>query len=132
MEGVLVDTSVLVEAERERRDARSLRPLASAVSVISVSELIHGARRADSPQRRARRESFVESVVTWLPVMDFDLMVARRYAALWADTAAAGIAIGAHDLMIAATAQLLDLPVWTRDSKDFSRIPGIRLIDVPR
>jgi len=126
--GVLIDTSILVDAERGGRDAGGIVDLPAAVSAITVAELLHGARRGDTGARRARREAFAESVIARLPVLDVDLQVARRYAALWADTAAVGTPVGPHDLLIAATAQLLDWPVWTRNLEDFRRIPGTRLV----
>jgi tRNA(fMet)-specific endonuclease VapC len=128
MDGVVIDTSVLIQVEREGRDLDTLPEIPAAVSVVTVAELLHGARRADTPARRARREALAESVVTGLPIVDLDLSVARLYATLWAETAVAGTPVAAHDLMIAATAQLLDLPVWTLDVKDFSQIPGVRLV----
>lgn len=127
--GVLIDSSVLVDSERNRRPPAELLDLPAAVSVVTVAELLHGARRADSAERRARREAFVDSVIDALPVIDIDLLVARRYAALWAETAARGTPVGAHDMLIAATAQLLDWPVWTRNLRDFRRIPGTRLVE---
>jgi predicted nucleic acid-binding protein len=125
----VVDTSLLVELERAGRNVEPLRGLGAVVSAISIAELLHGARRADSDSRRARREAFVEVIVTRLPVIDFDLAIARRYAALWADTMAAGTPVAPHDLMIAATAQFLGWPVWTRNARDFRRVPGTRLLE---
>jgi len=127
--GVLIDSSILVESERAGQGPHLLLDLPAAVSVVTIAELLHGARRADTPERRARREAFVETVTALLPVVDFDPPVARRYASLWAEAAAQGIPVGPHDLMIAATAQLLDWPVWTRNRRDFRRIPGTRLVD---
>lgn len=127
--GVLIDSSILVESERAGQGPHLLLDLPAAVSVVTIAELLHGARRADTPERRARREAFVETVTALLPVVDFDLPVARRYASLWAETAAQGTPVGPHDLMIAATAQLLDWPVWTRNRRDFRRIQGTRLVD---
>lgn len=129
MGGVLIDTSVLVDWERQERDVETLVTVPAAVSVVTVSELLHGAHRADTAARRARRQGFAESVVGRLPVVEFDLSVARLYAALWAETVSAGTPVGAHDLMIAATAQLLDVPVWTLDASDFKRIPGTEIVD---
>lgn len=43
-------------------------------------------------------------MLTSIEVIDFDLAVARRHAAVWARLEAAGNMIGAHDLQIAATA----------------------------
>jgi predicted nucleic acid-binding protein len=52
----------------------------------------------------ARAESFVEGLIAFLPVLPFDLDEARAHARLSADLQARGIAVGAHDLLIAATA----------------------------
>ena len=122
--GILIDTSVLVDRERGRSQAVDDLDEPAAVAAVTIAELLHGAARGETEERRARREAFVESIVAWLPVVDFDLEVARRYASLWARTAAAGTPIGAHDLMIAATAQLLGWRVWTRNTRDFMNIPG--------
>jgi tRNA(fMet)-specific endonuclease VapC len=129
--GVLIDTSVLIDAERAGDPPSALVDVPAAISAITVAELLHGARRADTAARRARREAFADSVAAHLPVVAVDVEVARRYAALWAETAAAGATVGAHDLMIAATAQLLDWSVWTRNTADFGRIPGTRLTGEP-
>jgi predicted nucleic acid-binding protein len=58
-------------------------------------------------------------------VVAFDLDVARVHALLSAELRAKGTAIGAHDLMIAATAVHLDAAIATRDLRSFSRIKGL-------
>ena len=65
--GVVIDSSVVIEAERQRLDvSRFPRNIASqigereaALCSISVAELAHGIHRADTPERRqARRRSW--------------------------------------------------------------------------
>ena len=60
-----------------------------------------------------------------LPVLPFDLTVARYHAALWAALAEKGALIGAHDLLIAATALAHGHSVATRDQRSFHRVPGL-------
>jgi predicted nucleic acid-binding protein len=130
--GALIDSSVLVAAERGTLDLewilRDYSEVDFALSAITASELLHGLHRADSEARRVRREAYVEAVLSKLPVIAFDLMSARIHAHLSAKLASSGITIGAHDLIIAATALSRGLDVATRYERSFPRIPGLSLI----
>ncbi|MDQ3035011.1 MAG: type II toxin-antitoxin system VapC family toxin [Myxococcota bacterium] len=127
--GTLIDSSVLVAAERGKLDLSTQLaedPATSiAISAITASELLHGVHRASSAAQRARRESFVERILESVPVIPFDLVAARVHARLWADLAARGIQVGAHDLTIAASALAIGFGVATRDMRSFPKIPGL-------
>jgi tRNA(fMet)-specific endonuclease VapC len=56
--------------------------------------------------------------------------VARVHAEIWADLAARGQPIEAHDLWIAASGLAHDLGVATRNASHFERIPGLRVVRV--
>ena len=84
----MLDSSVLIAAERERFDMSAFieaeAPMESLfISSITASELLHGVHRA-TPERRARREAYVEAVIRETPILPFDLPCARRHAGLWA------------------------------------------------
>jgi len=72
--------------------------------------------------------TFVETLLSRLPVIAFDLIAARTHARLWTQLAARGVAIGTHDLLIAATAIGKGLDVVTRDERSFPGIEGLTLI----
>ena len=129
--GILIDTSVLIAAERRQLD---LEPLLGklggeevAIASITASELLHGVHRLRGASR-ARSEVLVERLIGRLPVISFDLAAARVHAALSAELRARGTPVGAHDLLIAATAVLLDYAVATRDLRSFPRIKGLRIL----
>lgn len=86
--------------------------------------------RADTEARRLKRHAFVEKAIELFPVFPFDLSVARIYGRIWATLAKEGQAVGAHDLIIAATAISLDYTVVTANRKDFEKVEGLRL-EVP-
>jgi len=125
----LIDSSVLIAAERGdlALDAFSTRYAQEdlAISAVTASELLHGVHRARTPGQRQRRQAFVEGLLTRLPVIPFDLTVARVHASLWADLAKRGVAVGERDLMIGATAIARNYAVATRDEGSFSKIPGL-------
>jgi predicted nucleic acid-binding protein len=97
------------------------------IASITASELLEGVHRANTERRRAARESFVENLLGIVPVVPFDLRVARAYARLRARLPRAA-AVGAHDLIIAATAVALDFGVLTRDRRSFPRIPDLDVV----
>jgi predicted nucleic acid-binding protein len=130
--GTLIDSSVLIAAERQTLDleaamaAHADEPVA--IAAITASELLHGVQRAASPAQRQRRETFVERLLAVLPVFPFDLVTARIHASLWASLAAKGASVGPHDLLIAATAIASGYRVATRDRRSFGRIPGLEVV----
>lgn len=132
--GVLVDTSVLVAAERGLVDFAALRRRAmdapAGVAAITMSEFLHGASRANDLTVRTRRFAVAESLLRDLAVFAFGLREAQRHAELWAHLQREGTPIGAHDMLIAATALARGLDVVTLNRREFSRVPGLRLLDL--
>ena len=130
--GTLVDTSVLIAAQRGeldlRRAIRTDGDDAVAIATISASALLHGPHRMTNAVARARVERQVEHLLAQVTTIDFDLEIARLHARLGADLAAKGTAVGAHDLIIAATALALDYRVATRDRRSFPKISGLDVV----
>jgi tRNA(fMet)-specific endonuclease VapC len=132
--GTLIDSSVLIAAERNSLDlentlgAHAEEPVG--IASITASELLHGIHRAATPAQRQRRETFVERLLAVLPTFPFDLVTARIHSSLWAGLAAKGTNVGSHDLLIGATAITLGYRVATRDRRSFAKIPGLEVIVV--
>jgi tRNA(fMet)-specific endonuclease VapC len=125
---VLIDTDLLVDHERGADTVDSLLGDEElAISVITVSELLHGVHRARGA-RRTRRRAFVEHILSGFEPVPITEPVARVHAEVWADLAGRGATIGAHDLWIAATGLAHGLGVATRNAEDFARIPGLRVL----
>jgi len=127
--GIIIDTSVLIDLERRDEALETLLSTLGdedvAIAAIIVSELIVGIHRAEHASRRARREAFVSTVLEQIPVLPFDVIVARAHAGLWAQLAGTGQMIGANDLFIAATALAHGYSVMTENIREFSRVPGL-------
>lgn len=128
---VLIDTSVVIDAERRRAPLEALAgEQERAVSVVTASELLHGVHRASDPALRMRRHAFVESVLERLEPIPITARVARAHAEIWARLEADGTLIGAHDLWIAATAVAHGMRVATVNVRRFERVPGLELLAV--
>jgi tRNA(fMet)-specific endonuclease VapC len=128
---VLIDSSILIEAERGRLN---LEPHVARhgdeeafLSVVTASELLHGVHRATQPDVRARRSAFVEGILERFPLLSVELACARAHAQLWADLRQAGTLIGAHDLWLAATCVAHGLTMITANVREFARVPGLHL-----
>ncbi len=129
MAGWLIDTSVLVDAERGGGAlARVPDDEEHSISVVTVSELLHGVHRALDGARRTQRQAFVEHVLAELEVLPATVEVARIHADLWAQLEAGGDLIGAHDLWIAATALAHGMRIATANAREFERVPGLDVL----
>jgi tRNA(fMet)-specific endonuclease VapC len=126
---LLIDSDLLIALERDRAELLEAMPPDEelAISVITVSELLHGVHRAGG-EVRARRRSFVERIVAEFDAIPITTVVARNQAEIWAELATGGRVIGSHDLWIAATAITYDLGVATRNTSEFERVPGLRVV----
>lgn len=126
--GKLIDSSILIAAERGQLDlGRALtdhRDETFCISAVTASELLHGVERL-AAKKRAVTQAFVEGLVRSVPILPFDLAVARVHARVWAELRAKGRPVGERDLMIAATAMAHELTVVTRDERSFPHVPGL-------
>jgi predicted nucleic acid-binding protein len=124
----VLDTSVVFDLEHI--DASEL-PIEVAVSAITVAELAAGPHATSDPDERARRQDRLQRVEAAFDPLPFDSEAARAYGRVFAAVSAAGRkARGARavDLLIAATALSVDLPLYTRNGDDFRALDD--LLDV--
>lgn len=115
----LLDTSVIIDLER--LDPAHL-PIESAVSAITMAELAAGPHATHDPAERARRQDRLQRAEAVFDPLPFDAEASRAYGRVYAAVVAAGRkARGARavDLMLAATACSVGLPLYTRNPDDF-------------
>lgn len=99
-----------------------------AVAAITVAELKVGVQLAKG-RRREKRERFVAAVLDAVSIEVYDLSVAESHAALLAHVRRTGTPRGAHDLIIAATAQARERQVVSSDNGGFAELPGVTIAD---
>jgi tRNA(fMet)-specific endonuclease VapC len=136
--GIILDTSVVVAAEREGRTIRQILEQVRAlrgeieigVSVVSVAELVHGAYRANTPERQNRRLAFIERLVLDMAVHPVTLEIARLAGRIEGQQEAKGVQLAFEDLLIGVTALHLGYDVATLDVRDFQRVPGLSIVEL--
>jgi tRNA(fMet)-specific endonuclease VapC len=95
-----------------------------AIAAISVAELLVGVELAGGKTRKVRSE-LLKEILRVVPIVDYDLAVARAHAQLLFAVRQQGRPRGAHDLIIAATALSSNRSVITADRAAFNELPGV-------
>jgi tRNA(fMet)-specific endonuclease VapC len=126
---LLIDTDVLIALERDAGATIDvlLGDEDRAISVITVSELLHGVHRARGADR-VRRRAFVEHILAGIRQLRSPSRSSRMHADVWADLADRGEPVGAHDLWIAATPLAHGAGVATRNARRLQRVAGLRVV----
>ena len=124
----LLDTSVIIDLEKIDRVKL---PIDIAVSAITMAELAAGTFATTDVDERARRQDRLQRAEAIFDPLPFDIESARAYGRIYAAVANSGRkARGARavDLLIAATACALGLPLFTRNPDDFKGLE--KLVEV--
>ncbi|MFP5461805.1 MAG: type II toxin-antitoxin system VapC family toxin [Gammaproteobacteria bacterium] len=126
----MLDTNTLSELIRNPRGALLQRlgatePDAVCTSIVVASELRFGARRRKSEVLSRRVEQLLDS----LAVLPMDEPADEHYADIRTALETAGTLIGSHDLFIAAHARSRGLTLVTHNTREFRRVPGLRVED---
>lgn len=97
-----------------------------AISTIVQAEMYAGSAKSQTSQRsREIQEEFFRRFVT----IPFDTLTARIYGDIRGHLETQGTPIGGNDLLIAATAIAHDLMLVTHNTREFRRVPGLKLED---
>jgi tRNA(fMet)-specific endonuclease VapC len=129
--GLITDTCIFIQAERTKGSInfKKWEQYENAyISAITVSELLIGVHRATTEARRLKRSAFVETIINEVPILNFNIEIARIHAEICAYLMEKGQSIGAHDLIIAATALANDCVLLTNNHQEFNRVPGLNII----
>lgn len=134
--GVVLDSSVLIAAEREKRSVSQLLVSLSAelseteflLSAITVMELEHGWHRANTPEAAVKRRRYLDEVMAILPVEPFTGDMGVLAAKIDSNMKKAGLVLATADLLIGVTALHYGYAVGTRNLRHFQMIPGLRVL----
>jgi predicted nucleic acid-binding protein len=99
-----------------------------AVSVVTVLELAHGIARADTTERRERRQRFLDELLTGVPIQPVTVPIALRAGQIDGQSQAKGVRIPLSDLLIGASALELGYGVGTANVRHFQLVPGLNVI----
>jgi tRNA(fMet)-specific endonuclease VapC len=104
----------------------STSPKDIGIPAIVLYELEYGIARSTSPRKRTRQLKDICSLVEILP---FDSEAAKASALIRAALEKKGTPIGPYDVMIAGTAVSKEVTLVTNNTREFDRIPGLKIIN---
>jgi tRNA(fMet)-specific endonuclease VapC len=92
-------------------------------SIVVAAELRYGATKSNSKQLSER----VGLLLSALEILPLEPPVDQRYAELRHHLATQGTPVGPNDLLIAAHALAADLTLVTANTREFERVPSLRV-----
>lgn len=93
------------------------------ISSVTLYELYIG---ANTPEKWKE----VQVLMSDLPVLPFDKSISEKSATVFLDLKQKNKLIEFRDIFIGATALVHNLPILTKNTKHFSRIENLSLIDI--
>jgi predicted nucleic acid-binding protein len=136
--GLVLDSSVLIIAEREARPVSSLLAALQqhygeneiVLSAITMVELEHGLHRAQAAEQAQRRRDYLDTVFAAIPVDSFSREMAQVAAKVDAAARKTGKVIPFADLLIGATALHHGYAVGTRNLRHFQMVPNLTVLSL--
>ncbi len=125
----LLDTNVCI-AFLHRNDPAVRVKLAEipsheiALCSVVKAELLYGARKSQWVHKNLQ---ILAGFFSHFESFTFDDRAAEHYGLIHATLRAAGHPIGLNDILIASIALARDVTVVTRNTREFIRVPGLRL-----
>ena len=95
------------------------------ISTITTKEIEYGRQR--HPERVFRYSAKIEELLKLVEPLDFEAEDAYTTGRLRAVLTKAGTPIGPYDVMIAGTALTRGLIVVTANTREFSRVPNLKI-----
>jgi tRNA(fMet)-specific endonuclease VapC len=96
------------------------------ISSITLSELQYGVAKSAHREKNAKA---LDEFITPLEIVSFDEQAAYVYGNIRAALEKAGTPIGSMDMLIAAHAVSLEVPLVTNNTREFVRISDLTIFD---
>jgi len=124
---ILMDTNVCVAILRGNKTVLTnyLNHAGNvAIPFMTIGELHFGAAKSDRPRQNA---TLVREFLSVIPVLHSTDEIMMRFGALKAGLSRAGKSVEDADVLIAATALTMNVPLATGNEKHMSRFPGLEI-----
>ncbi|MBZ0278790.1 MAG: type II toxin-antitoxin system VapC family toxin [Anaerolineae bacterium] len=127
----LLDTNTCIRyingrAPQIRDHMRSIADADIAISTVTQGEMYAGSVKSQTPQHsRAKQDAFFIRFAK----LAFDEAAANEFGRIRAYLEQAGTPIGPYDMQIAAIAVVHDLVIVTHNTREFGRVPGLKVED---
>jgi tRNA(fMet)-specific endonuclease VapC len=136
--GLVLDSSVLIAAEREAKPISELLSELEEkhgeteiiISAVSISELEHGLHRAVTPEQTQRRRDYLETIYAAIPIHPFTKEMGELAGRIDAEARKIANVIPFSDLLIGITALHFGYAIGTRNARHFRMIPDLKILSL--
>ncbi len=127
----MLDTNICIYAIKHKpasvfMQLQKINPEDVCISSVTYAELVHGVEKSEAIERNRLALSLLLSNIE---IMSFDVNAADAYGKIRADLERNGTPIGPLDMMIAGHALALGYTVVTNNTKEFSRVDGLKIVN---
>jgi tRNA(fMet)-specific endonuclease VapC len=125
----LLDTNICIYIAKQKpvtvlRKFEKLGVGEIAMSTITYGELLYGANKSHFPDQTHQK---LADLTMFIPVLPLNSDVAEHYGDIRANLEKIGKPIGNNDLWIASHARALQVILATNNTKEFTRVPNLRI-----
>ena len=128
---VMLDTNICIYIIKQKpisvlKEFKKYQVKEIGISTIVYAELLNGVYKSE---RIEQNLTALSNFISPLEIVDYDEKAAVEYGLLRSFLEKNGKVIGANDMLIAAHAKSLSLPLATNNIKEFNRIEGLELFN---
>lgn len=125
----MLDTNICIYSIKHKPEQVFLRlqehePADICISSVTYAELVHGVEKSQAIEKNRLALALLLSNIE---ILNFDANAAESYGKIRADLEKQGTPIGPLDMMIAGHAKSLNYTVVTNNTKEFNRVPGLKI-----
>jgi len=124
----MLDTNIVIYTIKNRpsqvRETFKKHEGQMCISSVSLGELIYGAERSSQTERNL---ADINGLIARMEVAPFEERASEHFGQLRAELYKAGQPIGPYDMMIAGHARSMGLILVTNNTREFERVPGLRV-----
>lgn len=125
----MLDTNICIYSIKHKPEQVFLRlqehePADICISSVTYAELVHGVEKSQSIEKNRLALALL---LANIEILNFDANAAESYGKIRADLEKQGTPIGPLDMMIAGHAKSLNYTVVTNNTKEFNRVPGLKI-----
>jgi tRNA(fMet)-specific endonuclease VapC len=125
----MLDTNICIYTMKKKppevfEKLRKLSPDSVGISAITEAELRFGMSNSSKPEHNHRT---LDEFLGPFQIVPFDSAAAAHYGEIRSNLRRSGTPIGNMDLLIASHARSLSLTLVTNNTKEFEKVPGLKL-----
>lgn len=125
----LLDTNICIYIAKQKPASvltrfETMKIGSVAMSVVTYGELLYGAEKSQYPKKT---KNLLEELCSLIPPLPLPLHTSYHYGEIRALLEKKGNPVGANDLWIASHALAMKLILVTNNTKEFTRIPHLKI-----